>query len=81
MPVANLQSYGVVALRVQSRVAPQQAGALEASVGGWIQRELDTFVERGFQPVSLGTPILRVEAAVATGLAQLMLLDRIARRA
>jgi RsmE family RNA methyltransferase len=44
--------------------------------GGWIQRELDTFVERGFAPVSLGTPILRVEAAVATVLGQLALLAR-----
>jgi 16S rRNA (uracil1498-N3)-methyltransferase len=44
--------------------------------GGWIQRELDTFIERGFAPVSLGTPILRVEAAVATVLGQLALLDR-----
>ena len=44
--------------------------------GGWIQRELDTFVERGFQPVSLGAPILRVEAAVAAALGQLLLLQR-----
>jgi RsmE family RNA methyltransferase len=45
--------------------------------GGWIQRELDTFVERGFQPVSLGAPVLRVEAAVSAVLAQLLLLERI----
>ena len=45
--------------------------------GGWIQRELDTFIERGFKPVSLGTPILRVEAAVASSLGQLLLLHRI----
>jgi RsmE family RNA methyltransferase len=45
--------------------------------GGWIERELDTFVERGFSPVSLGTPILRVEAAVASSLGQLLLLHRI----
>ncbi len=44
--------------------------------GGWIQRELDTFIARGFHPVSLGAPILRVEAAVAAALGQLMLLDR-----
>jgi RsmE family RNA methyltransferase len=44
--------------------------------GGWIQRELDTFVERGFQPVSLGSPILRVETAVAAALGQLLLLQR-----
>ena len=44
--------------------------------GGWIQRELDTFVARGFQPVSIGMPILRVEAAVAAALGQLLLLSR-----
>jgi 16S rRNA (uracil1498-N3)-methyltransferase len=45
--------------------------------GGWIQRELDTFVERGFTPVSLGGPILRVESALATALGQLLLLQRL----
>jgi len=44
--------------------------------GGWIQREVDTFVARGFTPVSLGPPILRVEAALAAALGQLMLLLR-----
>jgi RsmE family RNA methyltransferase len=44
--------------------------------GGWIQREVDTFVARGFQPVSLGTSVLRVEAAVASALGQLALLAR-----
>lgn len=46
--------------------------------GGWIDRELDTFVARGFAPVSLGAPILRVEAAVAAALGQLLLLRRLA---
>ena len=45
--------------------------------GGWIERELETFVARGFTPCSLGTPILRVEPAVAALLGQLVLLDRI----
>jgi RsmE family RNA methyltransferase len=44
--------------------------------GGWIQRELDTFVARGFALVSIGAPILRVEAAVAAALGQLLLLQR-----
>jgi RsmE family RNA methyltransferase len=44
--------------------------------GGWIERELETLVERGFKPVSLGAPILRVEAAVASALGQLLLLQR-----
>jgi 16S rRNA (uracil1498-N3)-methyltransferase len=47
--------------------------------GGWIAREVDTFIERGFTPVSLGTPILRVESAVAVALGQLVLLRRLAR--
>ncbi len=45
--------------------------------GGWIQREVDTFIARGFTPVSLGTQILRVESAVAAALAQLVLLRRL----
>ena len=45
--------------------------------GGWIERELETFVARGFMPCSLGTPILRVEPAVAALLGQLLVLDRI----
>ncbi|MDB4956701.1 MAG: hypothetical protein JWO36_4270 [Myxococcales bacterium] len=45
--------------------------------GGWIQRELDTFVARGFAPVSLGAPILRVESAVPAALGQLILLHRL----
>jgi 16S rRNA (uracil1498-N3)-methyltransferase len=46
--------------------------------GGWLTREVETFVARGFQPVSLGAPILRVETAVASGLGQLVLLRRLA---
>ena len=59
------------------------AGALDDVVlaigpeGGWIQREVDTFIARGFTPISLGAPILRVEAAVAAALAQLTLLRRL----
>ena len=45
--------------------------------GGWIVREVDTFVARGFEPVSLGAAILRVEAAVAAALGQLVLLRRL----
>ncbi|MBA3541278.1 MAG: 16S rRNA (uracil(1498)-N(3))-methyltransferase [Deltaproteobacteria bacterium] len=49
--------------------------------GGWIQREVDTFVARGFRAVSLGAPILRVEAAVAAMLGQILLVRRLADRA
>ena len=48
--------------------------------GGWIDRELETFVERGFTPCSLGAPILRTESAVSAVLGQVMLLDRLAER-
>lgn len=48
--------------------------------GGWIARELDTFVARGFVPCSLGAPILRVESAVAALLGQLLVVDRGARQ-
>jgi len=46
--------------------------------GGWIEREVETFVARGFSPVSLGAPILRVETAVAAALGQLLVLRRLA---
>ena len=48
--------------------------------GGWIERELETFVARGFVAVSLGTQILRVETAVASALGQLVLLRRLSER-
>jgi 16S rRNA (uracil1498-N3)-methyltransferase len=44
--------------------------------GGWIAREVETFVARGFTAVSLGSAILRVETAVAVALGQLALLRR-----
>ena len=47
--------------------------------GGWIAREVETFVARGFVAVSLGAAILRVETAVAAALGQLVLLERIRR--
>lgn len=40
--------------------------------GGWIDRELETFVARGFQPFSIARGILRTEAAVAAALGQLV---------
>ena len=47
--------------------------------GGWIAREVDTFIARGFSPVSLGAQILRVETAVAAALGQLLVLERLKR--
>ncbi len=45
--------------------------------GGWIAREVETFAARGFAVVSLGDAILRVEAAIAAALGQLVLLRRL----
>ena len=45
--------------------------------GGWIEREIETFTERGFTPVSLGSPTLRVEAALSAALGQLLVLQRL----
>lgn len=45
--------------------------------GGWIEREVASFEERGFVAVSLGSPVLRVEAAIPAVLAQLALLRRL----
>jgi 16S rRNA (uracil1498-N3)-methyltransferase len=45
--------------------------------GGFIDRELETFVARGFTPVSLGAAVLRSEHAVVAALAQLDLLARL----
>ena len=45
--------------------------------GGWIQREVDSFVAGGFTAISLGAGVLRTEAAVAALLAQIELLRRL----
>lgn len=45
--------------------------------GGWIEREVATFAERGFAIVSLGAPVLRVEVALAAALGQVGLLLRL----
>lgn len=48
--------------------------------GGWIDREVATFVECGFLPCSIGAPILRTESAISAVLGQVMLLDRLFER-
>lgn len=45
--------------------------------GGFIERELTTLSELGFHQVTLGTPVLRTETAVAVALGQLALLRRL----
>jgi RsmE family RNA methyltransferase len=44
--------------------------------GGWIERELETFEDLGFQPLWLSARVLRSEVAVSAALAQLELLSR-----
>lgn len=44
--------------------------------GGWIDREVETFRQAGFLPVSMGPWILRVETAVTAVMAQVELLRR-----
>jgi 16S rRNA (uracil1498-N3)-methyltransferase len=46
--------------------------------GGWIDRERTSFAELGFVEVSLGDPVLRVDTAVTSLLAQVSLLRRLA---
>lgn len=43
--------------------------------GGWVDFELDKFIQQSFEPVSLGKRILRTDTAVVALLAQLMLLQ------
>ncbi len=48
--------------------------------GGWIDRELESFAERGFVAVGIGPRTLRVESAVAALFGQLDLLRRMPLR-
>jgi len=64
---------------LESIVTPGPADCLVAvgPEGGWIDREVETFERRGFEPVTLGPAILRTEQAVAVVLGQLALLERL----
>lgn len=48
--------------------------------GGWIEREIESFVALGFVPVACLDSVLRVEPAVVAVLAQLALLRRLGAR-
>jgi RsmE family RNA methyltransferase len=68
------------AAMIEAAVPRGHAGPTVIAIGpegGWIEREVLTFAARGFAVVALGTPILRVEAAVVAALAQLALLARL----
>ncbi len=58
---------------------PRNGGRATLAIGpegGWIDREVESFQDLGFQVLSLGPWILRVEVAVAAALGQLALLER-----
>ena len=68
-PAAGLDLKGTVAGRTGGRtllaVGPE---------GGWVDYEVDKFLEQSFVPVSMGQRVLRTDTAVVALLAQLMLL-------
>ena len=47
--------------------------------GGWIDREIETLGQAGFEPIDLGPWILKVENAVTAALAQIDLVGRLGR--
>ena len=64
---------------LQQAVGKQVAGRILLAVGpegGWVDFEIDRFIEQAFVPVSLGKRVLRTDTAVVALLAQLMLLQR-----
>jgi 16S rRNA (uracil1498-N3)-methyltransferase len=65
---------------IEGAFADDAAASIALAIGpegGWIAREVETFAARGFAVVSLGAATLRVEAAVAAALGQLVLLRRL----
>lgn len=51
--------------------SPDAVAVLVGPEGGWTPGEEETIVERGFEPVSLGRPILRAETAALSAAALL----------
>jgi RsmE family RNA methyltransferase len=45
--------------------------------GGWIEREVETFADRGFAPIRSGEAIMKLDVAAVALLAQIALLRRI----
>jgi len=63
---------------LKQAVGGQAAGRILLAVGpegGWVDYEIDRFIEHSFVPVSLGKRVLRTDTAVVALLAQLMLLQ------
>ena len=76
LKVMALERYGAVGLLSLRRSFPEwsYAVAVVGPEGGWAQSEIDQFVESGFQPVSLGPRILRLETAATAFLTSIQLL-------
>ena len=70
------------AVPIETAVPPGSQGQVALAVGpegGWIEREIESFVELGFVAVTCMDSVLRVDTAVAALLAQLALLGRLER--
>jgi 16S rRNA (uracil1498-N3)-methyltransferase len=68
------------AMPIEAAVPPGAQGRVVVAVGpegGWIEREIETFAEIGFVPVTCMDRVLRVDSAVSALLAQLALLRRL----
>lgn len=66
---------------IEAVVAPGIPGPVLAALGpegGWIQREVETFAERGFAVAHLGEAVLDVASCAASLLGQVALLGRLA---
>ncbi|MEM9558338.1 MAG: RsmE family RNA methyltransferase [Acidobacteriota bacterium] len=61
---------------VRGRAARRPVRLAIGPEGGWVEREVATFRDHGFDVVDLGPWVLRVEFAVAAALAQIDLLRR-----
>jgi RsmE family RNA methyltransferase len=67
-------------MRIESALVPGDPSPVTLAIGpdgGWIDREIASFSELGFAPVSIGSAVLRVEAAVAALLSEVALLRRL----
>ena len=70
---------GLAELRLQSSLKSSSRVVLAVGPeGGWSEREIRWFTEQGFSPFHMGKRVLRVETAVCSLLAQLLLLQQLA---
>jgi RsmE family RNA methyltransferase len=78
-PVSRVVAHPKSTTPLESIVTPGPADCLVAvgPEGGWIQREVETFEQRGFVSITLGPAILRTEQVVGVLLGQLALLERL----